>query len=61
MTLYKYTAISADGRPLEEEREAGDLAALAVELGRRGLVLVSHARSSRRRASAFSSLRRRAR
>lgn len=42
MTLYKYTAMSFDGRALEEEREAGDIGALMAELKRRGLVLVSH-------------------
>lgn len=42
MTLYKYTAMSLDGRALQEEREAGDMAALMSELRRRGLVLVAH-------------------
>jgi general secretion pathway protein F len=42
MTLYKYTAMSMDGRALEEEREAGDIAALISELRRRGLILVAH-------------------
>ncbi|ACB95217.1 type II secretion system F family protein [Beijerinckia indica] len=42
MTVYRYKALSLDGRSIEEERELPDLAAVMRELERRNLVLVAH-------------------
>jgi general secretion pathway protein F len=53
VTLYKYTAISLDGRPLEEEREAADISAIIAELQRRGLVLVAHREVRAKKAFTF--------
>jgi general secretion pathway protein F len=41
MARFKYSAVSLDGSPLAAEAEALDEAALAADLGRRGLMLLS--------------------
>lgn len=52
---YKYVAISADGRAVQEEREAADMTAILAELKRRGLILVSHSEVKAAKKSSFFS------